>query len=307
MLLELKSCSHSIDDKHILSDIDFSLNSGEIISIVGPSGAGKSSMLKILAGKLIPSKGEVFLLGKKQHYKNQLIPGNDEIGYASQEFNEDNYFTVKENIARNLLHLTKEDKELFCQELLNLVKLNELSNTQARYLSGGEKQRLTLACTLAFEPKVLLLDEPFSHLDIHLRNSIGTFLKKLALKQEISVVLVTHQGEEALSWSNKIFFLNKGKISSEYTPKEAYFNSKNKFEGAFFGELNVINFYGKELIFRPTEFSLENNFDKKINIHFKYSEFRGFYNAFYFITDEDEQIVLYSKENLERTTVIYAK
>ena len=178
-MLSLKHISFSRKNP-IIQDLSFSLRAGSFLGIVGPSGAGKSTLLKIIASQLDADTGEIILDG--EHIagpKDRLIPGHPEIQLVNQDFNLDMYHTVYENLLLRMNHLKPEIREEYIDELLGLMELEQLKKQQAHLLSGGEQQRLALARALATEPKVLLLDEPFAHLDAHIKRKISTYLLNL--------------------------------------------------------------------------------------------------------------------------------
>ena len=292
----------------LLKGIDFSVKTGEVISIVGASGVGKSTLLKCLAGLLDITKGEISLDGETLiSPKQKLIAGNDDIGIVTQSFSENPHFTVLENINRKLLHLTKSDRESFINELLGLFQLKSLSNVKSHQISGGEKQRLSMACALAQEPKVLLLDEPFAHLDVHLRKRVGRFIKKQCNKYGLAVVLVTHEGAEALSWSDSIYFMQNGQLLNQQSPEKAYFQPRTLKQGLYFGELNSVRKAGKQVLFRPNEYELEGNKADSFKLKFIDSEFRGGYYANYFKLENGREVILYSRDIMRKTKRIYVK
>lgn len=308
MILEVENISFSYSPKkQIFKGLSFKLAPGEVVSIVGPSGTGKSTLLKCIAGLAELEAGKVFLEGKEvMGPKDVLIAGHPEIALVNQLFELDDYFTVKENISNQLHHLSIQDREDFIKELLEIFELESLSSVKSKDISGGEQQRLSMACALAKEPRCLLLDEPFVHLDVHLNKKIGEYIKRLALLRNMGVVLVTHNGAEALSWSDHILVMRKGKISSRYSPNQAYFKPKSLFEGRFFGELNSVYINDKQVLFRPTEYALVSKENKELlKVNWKYAHFKGPFYANYFELSNSKEIVLYSNEELKTTKEIY--
>lgn len=308
MILEVENIAFSYSpSKSIFKGVSFNLSPGEVISIVGPSGTGKSTLLKCIAGLISMDSGKVFLEGEEiPDAKDMLIPGHSEIALVNQLFELDDYFTVKENISNQLHHLTLSDRKEFIEELLNIFELEELSDVKSKDISGGEQQRLSMACALAKEPRCLLLDEPFVHLDVHLNKKIGAYIRRLAQLRNMGVVLVTHDGAEALSWSDRILVMRKGKISSKYTPEQAYFKPKSLFEGRFFGELNSVYINEKQILFRPNEYSLNDSISgSKLVVIWKYSNFKGPFYANYFELENGKEIVLYSNKEMNLIKTIY--
>ena len=307
-MLFVQDLNIEFDTNVILSNVSLKINSPGVYGIVGASGAGKSTLLKAIAG-LINFSGDI-RYGKLKILtaSKQLIAGYEEIALVSQSFEEDLYFTVEENIKNNLLHLTKEDSEIFLEELIDVFELHKIRANKSLHASGGEKQRLSMACAIAKEPSVLLLDEPFVHLDVHLRSKIGSFLQKTIQDNKMIVLLVTHEGEEALSWCNKIAIIKDGNLH-DFDFSEKFYKQPNSFyEGRFFGDLNSVQINGKELFFRPNQFNL-NASKSNVELQLKYlkSEFRGHYIANFFITLNDEIIILYDNEEMINTKKIYVE
>lgn len=293
--------------KKVFDNLNFSVEDGQVLSIVGPSGAGKSTLLNCIAAKLQLIKGAIYVDEKRiKGPEEQLVKGNSEIAIIDQSFDYDEFFTVEENVSGQLHHLNSEERAKFVEELLVVFHLVDIRSQKSGKLSGGEQQRLSMACALAKEPRLLLLDEPFVHMDVHLLMSIGRYIRKLAKLRSMMVILVTHQGEDALAWSDKILIFKGGKIKSKYTPEKAYYRPKTLYEGSFFGELNSIYLEGKQHLFRPNNYSLEPQNDSvSIDINFEYSEFRGHYLANYFKMNNNKSLVLYANRELSTQKVVY--
>jgi len=306
-MLSIKNISFSYDGKKaIFENVSLHVKRGSIVGIVGPSGAGKSSLLKSVGGLITLNEGEIFLDGAKiQSPHNKLVPGDDEVGFVNQSFELDEFYTCEENILSALLHLSKEQRLRFCDQLIDLLGLSEVRYLQGRHLSGGEQQRLSIAAALAKEPKVLLLDEPFVHLDVHLRKKLGKYIKELCEIRGMMILLVTHEGEEALSWSDEIYCMFNGKLTTKYLPGNAYNKPKSLKEGRFFGELNSVRLGEKQILFRPREYKLEGEKGNEVSLIFRYAEFRGHYTASYFKLRSGREIVLYGDAPLNKISKIY--
>jgi ABC-type sulfate/molybdate transport systems ATPase subunit len=300
-MLKIKNIYFS-REKSILEGICFELKPGQILGLVGPSGAGKSTLLKIIAGLLDPSSGQVFLGKEKVVGPSQrLIPGHAEIQLVNQDFELDLFHTVRENIVVKANYLPKKECQELTDELLDLLELNELQGKQAKFLSGGEQQRLALARALAMEPKVILLDEPFAHLDAHLSKRISTYLMALKKVRKTAFILVTHDGQEVLSLADEIAFFYAGKIQRIAKPEAFYYQPTNWIEGTFFGDLNQIKLQGTTYLFRPNEFSLTGKEESKqfVEVRFVRAIFCGAYYQNVFHVKKNGTIVLYHVEILK--------
>ena len=290
-------------EKPVLCDVSLSLVGSEIIGLVGKSGAGKSSLLKIMAGLIDQDNGDVLLDGKLQPKSSlRLIPGTKGIELVNQDFKLDVYHTVAENIRESILYLPNTERERRVEQMLSLFELKPLRHQKAHLLSGGEQQRLAIARAVAKKPKVLLLDEPFAHLDARLRLKLTNFLLKIKEKEGVAMVIVSHDGQEILGVSDSICILKNGRLSRKKNRIEAYYNPSSKIDALFFGPINSIVLNGKRVLFRPDEY--KQNSSGEISLSFVRAVFLGsiYYNYFY--TLAKEELVLISINPLNNTTAI---
>ena len=290
-------------EKPVLCDVSLTLVGSEIIGLVGKSGAGKSSLLKIMAGLIDQDNGDVLLDGKLQPKSSlRLIPGTKGIELVNQDFKLDVYHTVAENIRESILYLPNTERERRVEQMLSLFELKPLRHQKAHLLSGGEQQRLAIARAVAKKPMVLLLDEPFAHLDARLRLKLTNFLLKLKEKEGVAMVIVSHDGQEILGVSDSICILKNGRLSRKKNRIEAYYNPSSKIDALFFGPINSIVLNGKRVLFRPDEY--KQNSSGAISLSFVRAVFLGsiYYNYFY--TLAKEELVLISINPLNNTTAI---
>jgi iron(III) transport system ATP-binding protein len=306
LILEAQNISLSFD-RPILKNISFKLKEGEVVSIVGRSGAGKTSLLKILSGLLSPQEGTVLFEGERIKGPNErLIPGHDDICLVNQDFSLDDFHTVEENIRLQILHLTLKVRDQFVNELIGLMGLDEVRKQQARSLSGGEQQRLAIARVLAKEPRVILLDEPFSHLDCDLRTRLTAYLLELRKVRKTSFILVSHDGAEVLGLSDTIYFMKNGVLTKKGDPKKVYYRYGTLQEARLFGPVNSVKLGEQRIMFRPDEYVLQDGSpDVKLKVKFIEASFTGPVYENYFLTENKERIVLFSFKSLEGTHVIY--
>ena len=296
-------------DRKILNNINFTVKKGEVFGIVGPSGAGKSTLLAIIGGLLDASSGNV-KLEKEIIYgpKDRLIPGHPEIQIVNQEFGLDLYHTVKENLSVKANHLTIAIKQEFIEELLQLLELKTVENQQAITLSGGEKQRLALARALIMESKVILLDEPFAHMDAHIKRKVINYLIALKKTRKTIFIFVTHEGLDVLTLADRIAYFNNGEINRIDNPINFFENPTNYVEGLFFGELNEIKLENKTYLIRPNNIS-NHHFNNAIEISVKFSHaiYAGGYYQNYFQFKKNKTIIFYHNEILKDANKIYIK
>ncbi|OBX26683.1 ABC-type Fe3+/spermidine/putrescine transport system ATPase subunit [Gelidibacter algens] len=229
-------------DAPVLNTIDFTVNKGEHISIIGESGSGKSTLLKLIYGEYDLNEGQIFwkdkeILGPKYN----LVVGYDFMKYVAQEFDLMPFITVEENIGKHLSNFFPEEKKERVQELLTVVELQDFVKTKVKTLSGGQKQRVALARALAKQPEIILLDEPFSHIDNFqkqsLRRSVFAYLKE----KNITCLVATHDREDVLGYADRMLVLHDSKIIANNSPQELYRHPELPLIASFFGEVNVLD------------------------------------------------------------------
>ena len=304
-MLEIKNI-HFEYDREILQDVSFKLKQGTFLGIVGKSGGGKTSLLKIIGGYLTPSKGEVFQNGRKLKKANELlVPGYENISLVHQDFGLDLYHTVLENIREKVLHLSFGLQKELIDEMISLLDMGKLLNQQAISLSGGEQQRLSIARAIVSEADLILLDEPFVHLDSPMRRKLFLYLKKLKELRNTSFIIVTHNGEELLGLTDEVIYFKKGRIKRKAKPENFYSNARSIEEAEFFGPINSIRIGKKRLLFRPDHYSIDNLTNQKVDIAFiGYQKFGPlFHNNF--TTKRGEDVLLFSFESMETIKCIY--
>nr|BFD32263.1 hypothetical protein GTC16762_18810 [Pigmentibacter ruber] len=241
LILNIKNISHKYKKSFTLENINFQIFKGEIISILGPSGSGKSTLLKIISGIEKIKSGEVFLENKVLTSASiHVEPNKRDVGLVFQDLALFPHLNIEDNIKYGISNLSKSEKLRRVNEMLKLIKMLEYSFIYPHALSGGQQQRVALARALAPMPKVLLLDEPFSGLDVNLRRDILQETVYILKKYQITSIFVTHDANDALMISDKIIVLNNGKIEQFDTPKNIYNKPKNSFVASFFGVINRI-------------------------------------------------------------------
>ncbi|WP_299223384.1 ABC transporter ATP-binding protein [uncultured Psychroserpens sp.] len=241
-MLQVNKLTFSYKKQNILNEISFNVTLGEHLSIIGESGSGKTTLLKLLYGEYDLNEGTIFwkdqqILGPKFN----LVIGYDFMKYVSQEFDLMPYTSVEENIGKFLSNFYREEKRKRTAELLDIVELTQYAKTKVKALSGGQKQRVALARALAKQPEVILLDEPFSHIDSFKKQSLRRNIFKYLKDKKITCIVATHDKDDVLGYSDKILFLNNNRIEAYDTPENLYSNPKTSLVAAFFSEFNSIN------------------------------------------------------------------
>ena len=240
MTLKVDNISFGYTSKEVLKNISFSANKGDYIAVIGESGCGKSTLLEIIYGLLHIEKGAVYWNSKKLLGPNfQLIPGEDFMKYLPQDFDLMPYITVEENIGKNISSLDP-NKLKRIKELLEVVDMNDFLKTKVKNLSGGQKQRVALAKVIAKEPEVLLLDEPFSHIDNFRKNKLRRDLFRYLKSKNVLCIVATHDATDALSFADEILVIRDGKLMAKNTPEALYNTLNSEYIGSFFNEVNEI-------------------------------------------------------------------
>ncbi|ASM71724.1 MULTISPECIES: ABC transporter ATP-binding protein [Roseobacteraceae] len=223
-----------------LQQTDLLIGEGEFFTLLGPSGCGKTTLLRMIAGFEAPSSGEIILDGKDI---TELPPSKRPVNTVFQNYALFPHMTVVQNIAFGLETLGKPRKEINAtvDKMLALVQMEHLRDRRISALSGGQQQRVALARALAPRPRILLLDEPLSALDLKLRKEMQIELKRLQNQTGITFVFVTHDQEEALTMSDRIAVINAGTIRQIASPRELYEAPQDRFVADFIGESNYLD------------------------------------------------------------------
>lgn len=237
-LLQLNNISVAYDGLTIVEDISLQLEEGEISCLLGPSGCGKTTLLRAIAGFEQPSAGEIkirdHIVSTSEH---ALAPENRHIGMVFQDFALFPHLTVEANIRFGLSKkISESDQVKRCNELLQLVGLAGSNKKYPHQLSGGQQQRIALARALAPEPDILLLDEPFSSLDVELREQLAREVRDILKQQNITAILVTHDQNEAFAFADSIGLIHEGKLAQWDQAYNLYHQPATRFVADFIGQ-----------------------------------------------------------------------
>lgn len=240
IIIDLKNISKYYDDTEVLKDINLYIRKNEFLTLLGPSGCGKTTTLRIIGGFEQPTAGDILFENRKI---NDVPPFKRSINTVFQKYALFPHMNVYDNIAFGLKikKMKKEDIDLKVKDILKLVNLKGYENREIGSLSGGQQQRIAIARALVNEPKVLLLDEPLGALDLKLRKEMQIELKNIQKRVGITFIYVTHDQEEALTMSDTIIVMDKGRIQQVGRPEDIYNEPKNSFVAKFIGESNIID------------------------------------------------------------------
>ena len=240
IIINLEHVSKSFGDKVVLDDINLYIKEGEFITFLGPSGCGKTTLLRLIAGFLAPDSGVITLDGKDI---SELPPHKRPLNTVFQRYALFPHLDVYDNVAfgLKLRKLPSDEIDRKVARVLKLVSMTDYEDRDVNSLSGGQQQRIAIARAIVNEPRVLLLDEPLSALDLQMRKDMQIELKEMHKKLGITFIYVTHDQEEAVTLSDTIVVLNEGRIQQIGTPVDIYNEPQNEFVADFIGESNILN------------------------------------------------------------------
>lgn len=236
-VLDIKNLKKEFGNHTAVNGVNFQVEEGKFFSILGPSGCGKTTLLRMIAGFLEPSSGNILINNKEMV---GVSPNKRPVNLVFQNLALFPMMNVQENIAFGLKrqNVGKKEIEKKVKSILERVRLEDYINHNVQELSGGQKQRVAIARSLVLSPSILLLDEPLGALDLKLREQMKIELKKLQNEIGTTFIYITHDQSEALVMSDKVAVMNKGQLEQIDTPQNLYANPKTSFVAGFVGETN---------------------------------------------------------------------
>ena len=282
--------------KEVLSAISFTLREGEHLCVMGESGSGKSTLLKAIYGLLDLKKGSIYwknheVLGPAYH----LVPGMSFFKYVAQDFDLMPYTTVAENIGKFLSRFYPEEKAQRTNELLDVIEMSSFANEKVKTLSGGQQQRVAIARALAKEPELILLDEPFGQIDNFKKNSLRRKLFSYLKEKNISCIVATHDGDDALSFADQMMVIKNKKVIAFDSPRNLYKSPPEHYVAALFDDVNELYIDGERRLMYPHQ--IQTSKDSLHKVIVKKSFFKG---SFWLIeaTFNSQVIFFQSTENI---------
>ena len=282
--------------KKILSNISFNLKEGQHLCVMGESGSGKSTLLKAIYGLLDLKKGSIYwknqeVLGPAFH----LVPGMSFFKYVAQDFDLMPYTSVAENIGKFLSRFYPEEKEQRTKELLEVIEMSSFANEKVKTLSGGQQQRVAIARALAKEPELILLDEPFGQIDNFKKNSLRRKLFSYLKEKNISCIVATHDGDDALSFADQMMVIKNKKVIAFDSPRNLYKSPPEHYVAALFDDVNELYIDGERRLMYPHQ--IQTSKDSLYKVIVKKSFFKG---SFWLIeaTFNSQVIFFQSTENI---------
>ncbi len=240
-MLVVQDLSFKISERFSVTQLDFVLDKGKHLAVIGESGCGKTTLLKLIYGLHDWDKGSIYwqktpITGPKDN----LVPGMNFIKYLSQDFDLMPFISVEENVQKFLSRLYPKESAARTKELLEVVEMTAHAKAHVKTLSGGQKQRVALAQTLAKEPELLLLDEPFSHIDNFRKNNLRRKLFTYLKAQDITCIVATHDSTDVLSYMDETMVMREGSIIAHQNTRALYQNPSTHYIASLFGEVNVL-------------------------------------------------------------------
>jgi ABC-type Fe3+/spermidine/putrescine transport system ATPase subunit len=240
-MLQINTLSFAYNSDTVLEGISFEVEKGGHLAVMGESGCGKSTLLKLIYGMLSPAEGTI--LWQKEEVKGplyKLVPGESYMKYLSQEFDLMPFTTVAENISEFLSVFYPEQLKERTEELLEMIEMTSDANTKVKNLSGGQQQRVALARVLAQKPDVLLLDEPFSHIDNFRKNNLRRKLFHYLKEENITCLTATHDHLDVLPFADRVLVLKDKKVLVDGVTTKVYESPINFYVASLFGEANIL-------------------------------------------------------------------
>ena len=301
-MLQVQNVSFGYTEKQIIHNICFRVNKGDNLAILGESGCGKSTLLKLIYGLYDANEGQIFWDEKEiKGPKFNLIPGMPFMKYLAQDFDLMPYITVAENIGKYLSNANSSHKQERIHELLEIVEMTEYANEKPKNLSGGQQQRVAIARVLALEPEILLLDEPFTHIDNFRKNALRRNLFAYLKNKQITCLVATHDCIDALSYSDETIVIYDGKIIDNGHSQEVYNNPANKYVASLFGEVNelklsqftTVDGEDETILLYPHQLKVSEN--GSLEVHVRKSYFKG--NGYLIKAVFEKQVIFFDHDS----------
>ena len=300
----------------VLMNISFTQERFQKIAIIGETGAGKTTLMKIIAGLMQPASGEIFFEDEKVLGPDwQLIPGQKKIAYLSQHFELRNNYRMEE-----LLQYANELPEQDAQKLFSICRIDHLMKRKSGELSGGEKQRIALARLLISSPRLLILDEPFSNLDLIHKKILKDVVSDISDRLKITLIIASHDPDDILPWADDVLVLQNGRLIQQGTPTAVYQNPVNEYTAALCGDYNLVNDAdavklvplnikhqcGGKLFIRPQDLLITDNKTNTVKARVVSSSFFGIYYEIK-VDVGGLKLSLYNNRELKADEVVFIK
>lgn len=267
---------------------------------MGESGSGKSTLVKTMAGLLDADQGTVQVNDEViTGPRHNLVPGYESIAYVSQDFKLQNYWSVEDNVGKKISHLPDDEKQQEIMEWLKLFQLDSYTESMPGELSGGQQQRIAIAAAVIDQPPVILMDEPFSNLDLPLKAKMRQEMIEKLRKNGTTIVLISHDPAEAMAVADKILLLRAGKIEQFDSPENLYRRPSSYYAASFLGPVNQIHKEGEEVLARPEELIIDSS--GKLKGFVTACEFAGrSYHCHIKLNGQAKEVLVYAEQKLNK-------
>lgn len=309
-LLEVKNVYKKEGETDAVNGISFVQESFQKIGIAGETGSGKTTLLKMIAGFVQPDAGEMYFKGQKVIGPlDQLIPGHPGIGYLSQHFELRNNYWVNDFLA-----MANKLSDEAAQQIFSVCEINHLLRRRTTQLSGGEKQRIALARLLITSPSLLILDEPFSNLDVMHKATMKRVVQEAGVQFNTSFILVSHDPADLLSWADTLLLLKDGRILQQGTAAEVYNNPVDMYAAGLLGEYSYVNtglfdnmFQGdkRKMILRPHQLTLAAKGTNTIEAVVAAIHYRGSYSLLELAVKQERLYLLQTNISVQKGDTVY--
>jgi len=247
VVLSVEGVTHRYGSTASVEGVDFSIRSGEIACLVGPSGCGKTTLLRLISGLEVPQRGRILIDGAEVAGEKRFVaPERRPVGMVFQDYALFPHLNVNQNIVFGLKKVDPKQRYRRATEIMRQIGIEDLKDRYPHTLSGGQQQRIALARALAVEPRLMLMDEPFSGLDATLRFSVREETRQILRVRGTASVVVTHDGEEAMHLADRIILMRKGRVEQIGTPEDLFFRPVSQFAACFFGAVNRFSGQGED-------------------------------------------------------------
>ena len=304
-ILRVSAINKKVSEAFALRDINFTQHKGQKIGVAGATGSGKSTLLKIISGLEDPDSGEIFFEETKvKGPAYRLTPGEPGIAYLSQHYELRNHYRMEE-----LLSYANNLPEGEAEQLFDLCRIGHLLKRKTDQLSGGEKQRIALARLLLTAPRLLILDEPFSNLDLIHTTILKTVIEDISDKMGLSCILASHDPADLLPWADELIIIKDGGIIQQDKPAHIYLKPKEEYAGALLGKYNLLDaafaalfaipaaLKGKHIFLRPEHFTISKEKGHGVKAIIKKLAFRGNYLEATVLAGH-QKLIIYTDNNL---------
>ncbi len=307
--LEVKELFKKEGDTDAVNGISFTQQPFQKIGIAGETGSGKTTLLKMIAGFVQPDAGEVYFKNEKVPGPfDQLIPGHPGIGYLSQHFELRNNYWVND-----FLEMANKLTEEEATRIYAVCEIEHLLKRRTHQLSGGEKQRIALARLLTGSPQLLILDEPFSNLDILHKRTMKQVIENLGDQLGITCIMVSHEPADLLAWADELILIKDGCIVQQGTPHQVYTQPVNEYAAGLLGEYNLVDAavlhqpdaQGKKLFLRPDQFHTGSPEEHSYKGVIEAIHYRGAYSLLEVLFLQQRFFMLHNRQTFQKGDPLY--